>query len=172
MAMLSVRHAAWVAAGVAAAAACGAEKSSPPVERQVVATRPAPAPAPPPPPAPRVVKVLAGKSIWYGGAWHGKRTASGEPFDKGQLTAAHRSLPFGTRVRVINLENDHQVVVRINDRGPYGRDRSRIIDVSEAASRELGFGEAGSIPVRLEVLTVSDSSQVSGDAPPADSASR
>ena len=166
MAKLSVRHAAWVAAGVAAAAACGAEKSSPPVERQVVETRPAPPPAPPPPPAPRVSKVLTGKAIWYGGAWHGKRTASGERFDKEELTAAHRSLPFGTRVRVINLENDQQVEVRINDRGPFGSDRRRIIDVSEAAARLLDFAGSGEIRVKLEVLEDA-TSPVAADAGPA-----
>lgn len=151
--MRARRHAAWIAAA-AAIAGCAAEKSSPPVERQVVETRapPAPPPAPPPPPAETVVKVIKGKAIWYGGAWHGKPTASGEKFDKEQLTAAHRSLPFGTRVRVINLENDHQVVVRINDRGPFGSDRRRIIDVSEAAARELDFAGHGEIKVRLEVL--------------------
>lgn len=152
MAGARVRAAAWIAAAVAAAAACRAEKSSPPVERQVVETRPAPPPAPAPPPPDRVVRVLNGKAIWYGGAWHGKPTASGEKFDKGQLTAAHRSLPFGTRVRVINLANDHQVVVRINDRGPFGADRRRIIDVSEAAARLLDFAGHGEIRVKLEVL--------------------
>ncbi|HUS64948.1 MAG TPA: septal ring lytic transglycosylase RlpA family protein [Kofleriaceae bacterium] len=118
------------------------------------------------PPPERVVRVLEGKAIWYGGRWHGKRTASGETFDKEALTAAHRSLPFGTRVRVTHRDSGRQVVVRINDRGPYGRDRSRVIDVSEAAARALGFDGDGSIPVRLEVLAVSNLPQVSGDATP------
>jgi rare lipoprotein A len=147
-----VARAALVAAAAAGAAACGAEKSAPPVERQVVETPSAPLPPPPPPPAERVVKVLTGKAIWYGGKWHGKPTASGERFDKEAMTAAHRSLPFGTRVRVINLENDREVIVRINDRGPFGADRRRIIDVSEAASRLLGFAGGGEIRVKLEVL--------------------
>ena len=144
-------------------AACGKEREPAP---------PAPAPAAPPvdaaPAAPpeRVVRVLEGKAIWYGGAWHGKRTASGETFDKEALTAAHRTLPFGTRVRVTHRGNGRQVVVRINDRGPYGRDRSRIIDVSEAAARALAFDGSGSVPVRLEVLDVTDPPQVSGDASP------
>jgi rare lipoprotein A (peptidoglycan hydrolase) len=147
------RQAGWLATAMLLAA-CGAEKSSPPVERQVVETRPAPPPAPPPPspPVDKVVKTITGKAIWYGGAWHGKKTSSGERFDKEALTAAHRSLPFGTRVRVTNLANDHQVVVRINDRGPFGSDRRRIIDVSEAAARELDFAGHGEIRVRLEVL--------------------
>jgi rare lipoprotein A len=117
--------------------------------------------APPPRPAPAappelVVKVETGKAIWYGGRWHGRKTASGEPFDKEAMTAAHRSLPLGSRVRVINLLNQRAVVVRINDRGPYGRDRSRIIDVSEAAARQLGFHARGWTEIRLEVLGASD----------------
>jgi rare lipoprotein A len=143
------RAAVWIAAAILAG--CAAEKTSPPVERQVVDERPPP-PAPPPPPADRVVKVLRGKAIWYGADWQGKRTASGERFDKEEMTAAHRSLPFGTRVRVTNLENDREVVVRINDRGPFGRDRSRVIDVSEAAARQLDFAGGGEIRVKLEVL--------------------
>jgi rare lipoprotein A len=104
-------------------------------------------------PAPeRIIAVLEGDAIWYGGKWHGRRTASGERFDKRELSAAHRTLPFGTRVRVINTENGKQVVVRINDRGPYGRDRQRIIDVSEAAAKALGFQHRGSVKVRLDVL--------------------
>ena len=104
------------------------------------------------PPPERVVRVLRGIAIYYGGRWHGKRTASGERFDKDALTAAHRSLPFGTRVRVTNQANGRQVIVRINDRGPYGRDRRRIIDLSEAAARELDFLERGSTRVTVEVL--------------------
>jgi rare lipoprotein A len=144
------RRAVWIA--TALLAGCAAEKSSPPVERQVVDRRP-PAPAPtPPPPADRVVKVMSGKAIWYGREWQGKRTASGEKFDKEEMTAAHRSLPFGTRVRVTNVDNDRQVVVRINDRGPFGRDRHRVIDLSEAAARQLDFAGHGEIAVKLEVL--------------------
>ena len=123
----------------------------------------APVPSPPPvlaaatapeptEPTERVVRVLAGKAVHYGGKWHGKKTASGELFDSEALTAAHRSLPMGTRVRVTNLKNGNHVVVRINDRGPYGPNRSRIIDVSQAAARALDFGERGSIRVELEVL--------------------
>ena len=135
-------------------AACGGEKSPPPVEREVVEPRPAPPPPPPPPapPAETVVEVQTGKAIWYGDGWEGKRTASGELFDKHLWTAAHRSLPLGSRVRVVNVDNGNQVVVRINDRGPYGKDRRRIIDVSEAAARQLDFAGKGEIPVRLEVL--------------------
>ncbi len=115
--------------------------------------RPAPRPAAATPaPTERVVRVLRGSAVWYGRRWQGKRTASGERFDRRKLTAAHRTLPLGTRVRVTDLESWRRVIVRVNDRGPYGRDRRRIIDLSEAAARELGFLERGSTRVWLEVL--------------------
>src|SRR5688572_4315269 len=85
-----------------------------------------------------VVEVQEGYAIWYGGKWHGRRTASGERFDKRAMTAAHRTLPMGTRVRVVNALDGRHVVVRINDRGPWGKDRSRIIDVSQGAAEKLG----------------------------------
>jgi rare lipoprotein A len=78
-------------------------------------------------------------------------TASGERFDKHALTAAHRTLRMGTMVRVTNERNGRSVVVRINDRGPFGK-RSRIIDLSEAAAKQLEMIEAGVVPVTLEVL--------------------
>jgi rare lipoprotein A len=92
-----------------------------------------------------------GKATWYGGRFHGRKTASGERFDKRALTAAHRKLPFGTRVRVTNLKNGRSVVVRINDRGPFGG-KGRIIDVSEAAARKLDMIRAGVVPVTVERL--------------------
>ncbi len=95
---------------------------------------------------------VTGKASWYGGKFHGRKTASGARFDKNALTAAHRTLPFGTRVRVTNLRNKKSVVVRINDRGPFGR-RERIIDVSEAAANALGMKKAGVIRIRLQVLS-------------------
>lgn len=91
-----------------------------------------------------------GKASYYGARHHGKRTASGERFDQHALTAAHRSLPFGTRVRVTNLRNQRSVVVRINDRGPYAR--GRIIDLSRQAARQLGMLSAGVVPVRVESI--------------------
>ena len=78
-------------------------------------------------------------------------TASGERFDKHALTAAHRTLSFGTRVKVTNQRNGRSVIVRINDRGPYSH--SRIIDLSAAAARELQMIDAGVVPVTLEVLS-------------------
>lgn len=92
----------------------------------------------------------SGTASWYGGRFHGRRTASGEIFDASRLTAAHRSLPFGTRVRVTNLENGRRVVVRVNDRGPWRS--GRIIDLSREAARSLGFLARGTVSVRLQVL--------------------
>lgn len=105
-----------------------------------------------PEPGGEVVRVLRGKAVFYGDKWHGRRTASGERFNQRAMTAAHRSLPLGTRVRVTNLANGKSVVVRINDRGPFGRDRSRIIDLSKAAARRLEFIDDGVTRVKVEVL--------------------
>ena len=89
-----------------------------------------------------------GKASWYGPGFHGKKTASGEPFDPHALTAAHRSLPLGTKAMVTNLGNGKTVEVRINDRGPHGG--GRILDLSRAAARELAMN--GTASVRIEVL--------------------
>jgi rare lipoprotein A len=93
-----------------------------------------------------------GKASWYGRLFQGHATANGEDFDMNDLTCAHRSLPMGSLVRVTNLSNNKTVVVRVNDRGPLVR--SRVIDLSYAAARFLGFGgnEGGTAPVRLELL--------------------
>lgn len=95
--------------------------------------------------------VQTGYATWYGGKHHGGPTASGERFDKRALTAAHRSLRMHTRVRVTNKKNGRSVIVRINDRGPYGN-ASRIIDVSEKAAELLDMIEAGVVPVSVEVI--------------------
>jgi rare lipoprotein A len=87
-----------------------------------------------------------GQAAYY----RGGRTASGEVSGPNGLTAAHRTLPFGTKVRVTNIRNGRSVIVRINDRGPYGR--GRIIDVSRAAARELGMIGSGTAKVRVERL--------------------
>lgn len=94
--------------------------------------------------------VQDGMASWYGGQHHGGPTASGERFDKNAMTAAHRTLPMNTRVRVTSKRNGRSVVVRINDRGPYGR--GRIIDLSEAAAKQLDMIDAGVVPVRVQVL--------------------
>lgn len=91
-----------------------------------------------------------GRASYYADQFHGRRTANGERFDMNAYTAAHRSLPFGTRVKVTNLRNQKSVVLRINDRGPYIR--SRIIDVSKAAAKVIGLIGIGSALVSLQVL--------------------
>ena len=91
-----------------------------------------------------------GVASYYAKQHEGRPTASGATYDADRLTAAHRTLPFGTRVRVTNLANQKSVVVVINDRGPFRKDR--VIDVSRRAARELGILEAGTARVRLEVL--------------------
>ena len=98
-------------------------------------------------------EVQRGLASWYGERHHGGPTASGERFDMHALTAAHRSLRFGTRVRITNEKNGQSVIVRINDRGPFGN-RKRIIDVSQRAATELDMIDAGVVPVRVEVLSV------------------
>jgi peptidoglycan lytic transglycosylase len=95
-----------------------------------------------------------GLASWYGARHHGQPTASGEPFDMRHLTAAHRTLPFGTRVRVTNIQNNRSVVVRVTDRGPYWP--NRIIDLSHEAARALGMTKGGVVPVRLDVLGAAD----------------
>lgn len=91
-----------------------------------------------------------GQASYYGARHHGNKTASGERFDQHALTAAHRSLPFGSRVQVTNLRNDKRVVVRINDRGPYSK--KRIIDLSQKAAEQLDMLRDGVVPVRVEQL--------------------
>lgn len=91
-----------------------------------------------------------GLASFYAHKHHGRRTASGERYDMHALTAAHRSLPFGTDLRVTNLRNGRSVVVRVNDRGPYRK--GRIVDVSLAAARKLGLVSRGVARVKVEVL--------------------
>lgn len=95
-------------------------------------------------------KVIRGQASWYGPGFHGKKTASGEIFDQGKLTAAHKTIPLGTKAKVTNLQNGNTVQVEINDRGPYVG--QRVIDVSRAAANALGFVESGLTLVRIELL--------------------
>jgi rare lipoprotein A len=111
--------------------------------------RPGPGEVPPEPGRP-----VVGMASWYGRQHQGRSTASGEAFDMNQLTAAHRTLPFGSRVRVTNLENGRSVVVRVNDRGPFTG--QRILDVSLAAAKALGMVGAGVTRVEMVVLGESD----------------
>jgi len=101
--------------------------------------------------APEVLKSYKGRASWYGARHHGKKTASGELFDKEELTAAHRTLPFGTKVQVTNNQNGKSVIVRINDRGPFRK--GLIIDLSYAAARAIGMVRAGISEVELEILS-------------------
>ena len=99
-----------------------------------------------------------GKASWYAMT---SKTASGEIADPSALTAAHPSLPFGTKVRVVNLRNDRSVVVRINDRGPFTG--GRIIDLTKAAAQKLGFVDSGTTRVRVEVLGQEELEQAQND---------
>ncbi len=95
--------------------------------------------------------VQTGIASWYGPGFHGKRTANGEIYNQYALTAAHRSLPLGTRVKVTNRRSGQAVAVRINDRGPFVE--GRIIDLSFAAAKRIGVYTPGTAPVRVEVLS-------------------
>lgn len=93
-----------------------------------------------------------GTASWYGAKYHGRPTASGELFDKNAMTAAHRELAFNTWVEVNNLNNGRRVTVKINDRGPFVDEKTRIIDLSEKAADELGMKIAGLAEVSLEIV--------------------
>jgi rare lipoprotein A len=92
-----------------------------------------------------------GRASFYGPGFHGEQTASGDIFDQEAFTAAHRTLKFGSRLRVTNLENGSTVLVTINDRGPFVK--GRVIDLSKAAARTLGFLRQGTARVRLDRVT-------------------
>jgi rare lipoprotein A len=96
-------------------------------------------------------EVQVGYATWYGRAFAGRRTASGERFDPRQMTAAHRTLPFGTWVEVKRVETGDAVRVRITDRGPWGHE-DRVIDLSQAAARKIGFDKQGLIRVEVRVV--------------------
>lgn len=95
-------------------------------------------------------QVRGGIASWYGPGFHGRRTANGERYNQNGYTAAHKSLPFGTKVRVTNLRTGKSVMVRINDRGPFIR--GRVIDLSAGAARVIGVHSSGVAPVQLEIL--------------------
>lgn len=125
---------------VLAAAACGPRR---------------PASSPAPGSAPRaVLDEQNGYATYVARSFHGRKSASGETFDERRLVAAHRTLPFGSLVRVTNVQNGRSVTVRIVDRGPYGRNyrEGTIIDLSRAAARRLRMLDAGQIRARVEVL--------------------
>ncbi len=132
------------------------EQTAQPVERPFTppASEVAQAPAPAAPPEvesakPEYQLLDQGLASWYGPGLHGRRTASGERFDRMGFTAAHRTLPFGTRVCVRSLVTGKTVMVRINDRGPFGGAGDRVVDLSQAAAQELGMIGLGIKPVEL-----------------------
>lgn len=94
-----------------------------------------------------VANASVGKASWYGPGFDGRKTASGERFNRNAMTAAHKTLPLGTRVKVTNLANNESVVVKINDRGPYVH--GRIIDLSQAAARSIGIRGVGKVSVAV-----------------------
>ena len=137
-------------------AACAQQPVAPEIPPAPKPPEPPPAPAPLQPPVQAVPRrelalpIERGRVSLYGIAFAGKTTASGERFDPAALTMAHRTLPFGTRVRVTNLANHRSVVVRVNDRGPAVA--ARIADVSLAAARKLGMTGEVVIEATLEVI--------------------
>ncbi|MCO5063742.1 MAG: septal ring lytic transglycosylase RlpA family protein [Rhizobiaceae bacterium] len=92
-----------------------------------------------------IAHAQCGKASWYGPGFHGRSTASGERFNQSSMTAAHKSLPFGTKLRVTNKRNGKSVVVRVNDRGPYIR--GRMLDLSKGAASQIGMVRSGSASV-------------------------
>jgi len=98
-----------------------------------------------------------GTASWYGADFHGKLTANGETYNSGDMTAAHRTLPLPSIVRVTNLQNGKSAIVRVNDRGPFAK--NRVIDVSEHAAEVLGFKDSGTTDVKVELLR-SDTDQM------------
>src|SRR5207245_9262257 len=135
---------AWIAVAIVLLAGCA---------------RPRPAILPPVPA--RIGYEETGLASWYGNPFHGRRTASGEGYDMGEMTAAHRTLPFNTWLIVENLDNRRTVEVRVNDRGPFAG--SRILDLSYGAARLLGATGPGVIPIRLRVIGGSTSGPASRD---------
>lgn len=134
---------ALIVASLAFAGLAHAQSASPPASAPAAAPAPAAAAAP-------AADAGSGKIAWYGGRFAGRKTASGERFDPTAMTMAHKTLPFGTRVKVTNPKNGRSVVLRVNDRGPTTPDR--IADVSRAAAHRLGMLRSGVIEGRLEVV--------------------
>jgi len=105
-----------------------------------------------------------GEASWYGPGFQGQETANGETFDQNDMTAAHPSLPMGTKAKVTNLENGKKVEVRINDRGPYTEDR--VIDLSSAAAKKIDMKEDGTTQVKIETKSVKKKGSASQSSKP------
>lgn len=95
-------------------------------------------------------QIASGKCSWYGSKFNGSRTASGERFDSTQKTAAHKTLPFGTLLRVTSTKTDKSVIVKVTDRGPFVK--HRVLDISQAAAKELGVVSNGVFHAKIEVV--------------------
>ena len=109
-------------------------------------------------------KTFEGVASWYGKKFHGKKTANGEIFDMNGYTAAHRTMPLGSRIRVTNLDNGHTRELVVNDRGPYAE--GRILDISYAAAKNLGYARTGTARVKAEVLEVGENRYKGGGIMP------
>lgn len=133
------------AAGLVAALTAAVQVTSPGASMTRTAK-----PTAPPPSRTKVSKVIVGKASWYGPGFHGRRTASGEVFNKNRSTIASRHLPFGTRVRVTYLRTGKSAEARVTDRGPYAH--GRVIDCSEGLAKQIGLRGAGVGRVKVEVL--------------------
>ena len=142
----ALRHVALIAA-IATAASSFAQ--TPPAAPPAASAPPPPLAAAPVAPA-KSGEAMDGLAAVYSDKLAGHKTASGQPFSQSALTAAHRSLPLGTKVKVINTKNSKSVEVRINDRGPM--QAGRVIDLSRAAAAKIGIGRNGTAPVKLEVV--------------------
>jgi rare lipoprotein A len=141
---------ALIASLFAACVAFAQTSAPPPAPSPVPSPAPAAAPAAGPVAAVAAGDAMTGKAAWYGKKFNGRKTASGQRFNSAALTAASKTLPFGTLVRVTNVKNKKSVTVRINDRGPSQPDR--IIDVSRAAAAKLGMLKSGTADVELKVV--------------------
>jgi rare lipoprotein A len=104
-----------------------------------------------------------GEASWYGSGFQGQETANGETFDQKDMTAAHPSLPMGTKAKVTNLENGKKIEVRINDRGPFAK--NRIIDLSSAAAKKLDMKKGGTAQVKIETKSIKKKKKGSVDQP-------
>ena len=129
-----------------------AREAAPSRAPQATWAAPTPAPAASGAPDAQGVTAQTGEATYYSDRLAGRPTASGEPYDPRALSAAHRTLPFGTEVRVTRTDSGQSVLVRINDRGPFGKAR-RIIDLSRAAAERIDMIRAGVVPVSIEVVS-------------------
>jgi rare lipoprotein A len=139
------------------------ERKEPPAETEIATAKVPAIPPPHEPPAlvpSRPTYMEVGTASWYGEAFHNRRTANGELYDMNALTAAHRTLPFNTRVRVTNMSNGQSVEVRITDRGPFVP--GRVIDLSYAAAKRLDMWRQGTARVKIEGLTPAPSASTRG----------